>query len=103
MFEPTGCAVPCHFAEYTDWYNHRRLQGELGLVPPADYETTYRAAQTDQHYRKNPVLTEVGTNQPSASTKPGIHGAFGRERERTYGARSRSIQPRSAQAADRLA
>ena len=49
-------------AEYIDWFNHRRLHGELGLVPPAEYETTYWAAQTDQHYRKNPVLTKAGTN-----------------------------------------
>ncbi len=48
-------------AEYVDWFNHRRLHGELGLVPPAEYETTYWAAQPDQHYRKNPVLTEAGT------------------------------------------
>ncbi len=49
-------------AEYIDWFNHRRLHGELGLVPPAEYETTYWAAQPDQHYRKNPVLTKAGTN-----------------------------------------
>lgn len=25
-------------AEYVDWYNHRRLHGELGLIPPAEHE-----------------------------------------------------------------
>lgn len=25
-------------AEYIDWYNHRRLHGEIGHVPPAEYE-----------------------------------------------------------------
>jgi putative transposase len=25
-------------AEYIDWFNHRRLHGELGQVPPAEYE-----------------------------------------------------------------
>jgi len=28
-------------AEWVDWYNHRRLHGEIGHVPPAEYETTY--------------------------------------------------------------
>ena len=27
--------------EYVDWFNHRRLHGELGMVPPAEFETTY--------------------------------------------------------------
>ena len=36
-------------AEYVDWYNHRRLHGELGLVPPAEYETTHWASQLGQH------------------------------------------------------
>jgi transposase InsO family protein len=48
-------------AEYVDWFNHRRLHGELGLVPPTEYEATYWASQPDSHYRKNPVLTEAGT------------------------------------------
>ncbi|MGW3656051.1 IS3 family transposase [Streptomyces sp. NPDC005151] len=32
-------------AEYVDWYNHRRLHGEIGHAPPAEYETT--------HYQNN--------------------------------------------------
>ena len=30
-------------AEWVDWYNHRRLHGETGLVPPVEYEETHRA------------------------------------------------------------
>ncbi|SQD99414.1 hypothetical protein E0504_39075 [Parafrankia sp. BMG5.11] len=32
-------------AEYIDWYNHRRLHGEINMVPPAEYEAAYAAAQ----------------------------------------------------------
>lgn len=27
--------------EYLDWWNHRRLHGEIGLIPPAEAETLY--------------------------------------------------------------
>jgi putative transposase len=27
--------------DYLDWYNQRRLHGELGMVPPAEYEAIY--------------------------------------------------------------
>ena len=27
--------------EYVDWFNHRRLHGELGMIPPAEYEARY--------------------------------------------------------------
>jgi transposase InsO family protein len=30
-------------AEYVDWFNFRRLHGEIGLVPPAEYETQHQS------------------------------------------------------------
>jgi len=32
--------------EYVDWFNHRRLHGELGMVPPAEFEAHYHAHVT---------------------------------------------------------
>jgi transposase InsO family protein len=48
-------------AEYVDWFNHRRLHGEIGLVPPAEFESAHWASMERPHYRQNPVLTEAGT------------------------------------------
>ncbi|WP_406430441.1 IS3 family transposase [Streptomyces sp. NBC_00631] len=28
-------------AEWIDWYNHRRLHGEIGHIPPVEYEANY--------------------------------------------------------------
>jgi len=28
-------------AEYIDWFNHRRLHGEIGMVPPVEYENLH--------------------------------------------------------------
>ncbi len=28
-------------AEWVDWYGHRRLHGEIGHVPPVEYETNH--------------------------------------------------------------
>ena len=39
-------------AEYVDWFNHRRLHGELGLVPPAEFETSHRAQTTTVGVRR---------------------------------------------------
>jgi putative transposase len=34
--------------EYVDWYNQRRLHGELGLIPPVEYETNHHT-KIDSH------------------------------------------------------
>jgi putative transposase len=39
--------------EYIDWFNHRRLHGELDLVPPAEFEAT--------HYRQTSPALEATT------------------------------------------
>ncbi|WP_329453276.1 IS3 family transposase (plasmid) [Streptomyces sp. NBC_01724] len=38
-------------AEWTDWYNHTRLHGEIGHIPPAEYEAN--------HYTKHQVTTNI--------------------------------------------
>ncbi len=48
-------------AEYVDWFNHRRLHGEIGLVPPAEFEANHEARTQVQHYPETPVLTEAGS------------------------------------------
>ncbi|SDN34434.1 Integrase core domain-containing protein, partial [Lentzea albidocapillata subsp. violacea] len=40
--------------EYIDWYNNRRLHGELGHVPPAEYEAL--------HAMTHPVTATQETN-----------------------------------------
>ncbi len=55
-------------AEYIDWFNHRRLHGEIDLIPPAEYEDRHRttapapAAATAQHFTEREL---------TASIKPG--------------------------------
>ena len=48
-------------AEYVDWFNHRRLHGELDQIPPAEFETNHCACTEPEHYPETPVLTEVGS------------------------------------------
>jgi putative transposase len=44
-------------AEYIDWFNHRRLHGEIGMVPPVEYE--------QQYYSENPVMKSTKTTELS--------------------------------------
>ena len=49
-------------AEYLDWFNHRRLHGQIGLIPPAEHE----AVHTGHH-----VPTTAAA--PAATSQPTLH------------------------------
>ncbi len=48
-------------AEYIDWFNHRRLHGEIGLVPPAEFEANHWSSEITNNYPETPALTEAGS------------------------------------------
>ena len=48
-------------AEYVDWFNHRRLHGEIGLVPPAEFEANHWATSVVTDYDETPVPTGAGS------------------------------------------
>jgi len=50
-------------AEYIDWFNFRRLHGEIGLIPPVEYEALHRRTAPAQlpAERHFPVSIEPGT------------------------------------------
>ncbi|MFD7769238.1 IS3 family transposase [Streptomyces sp. NPDC059787] len=39
--------------EYVDWYDHRRLHGETGHVPPVEYENNRYLATTKPQVTPN--------------------------------------------------
>ena len=49
-------------AEYIDWFNFRRLHGEIGLVPPVEFETQHRT---------NNLPEQPAQRELEASIKPG--------------------------------
>ncbi len=43
-------------AEYIDWFNHRRLHGEIGTVPAVEYETEHYRHQHPRSCRDNSAV-----------------------------------------------
>jgi len=41
--------------EYVDWFNHRRLHGEIGMIPPAERETAYYRQITQETKEPQPL------------------------------------------------
>ena len=50
-------------AEYIDWFNFRRLHGEIGLIPPVEYEDLHRSTTLAEQsaQRQFSVSIEPGT------------------------------------------
>ncbi len=75
-------------AEWVDWYNHSRIHGENGHVPPVEYEANYyRATTKPQSQPQAEISNEPGAVQPRGRspgckpTRPGqgyrLHGPVG--------------------------
>ncbi|WP_372448799.1 IS3 family transposase [Rhodococcus erythropolis] len=51
--------------EYIDWFNHRRMHGEIGMIPPVESEQSYyhshKPRRNDRAGRREP-LPEPGRN-----------------------------------------
>ena len=48
--------------EHIDWFDHRRLHGETGSVPPAGHEGTF--------HRRNPAVTTVAEQARCLENRP---------------------------------
>lgn len=57
-------------AEHIDWFNHRRLHGEMGTIPPVEYEHNYDA----QNLSTETVESSVGASTESGTRHPEQHG-----------------------------
>lgn len=59
--------------EWVDWFNHRRLLGSIGNLPPAEFEALYdanREAPATEADSTNRVSGELGAVQRAAGRQP---------------------------------
>jgi len=47
----------------TDWFKFRRFHGEIGLVPPVEYETTYRSTTLPEQPAQREFEASIKTNR----------------------------------------
>jgi putative transposase len=75
--------------EYIDWFNSRRLHGELGMIPPAEFEALYyeRAATSPMGAPGGPQRSERASGVEALLARPGPDGA----QEATGAAASRML------------
>jgi putative transposase len=56
--------------EHLDWWNHRRLHGEINMIPPAENEALYyaQAPDLDVGLRRTTAPTTPASPPPNAPT-----------------------------------
>lgn len=70
-------------AEYIDWFNYRRLHGEIGMIPPVEVEqpTTIHTSPSEQPTGSSRASTEPGARQSRANR---VFGSARALRHRIY-------------------
>jgi putative transposase len=48
--------------EWVDWYNHQRLHGEIGMIPPAEFEQRFADDQGHGPCGPNPGAVQVAAD-----------------------------------------
>ncbi|MBC2590746.1 IS3 family transposase [Rhodococcus aetherivorans] len=53
-------------AEYINWFNHRRVHGEIGMIPPVEAEQAIHSIPPEQPSGSSGAFTEPGAQLPGA-------------------------------------
>ena len=84
-------------AEYVDWFDHRRLHGETGLVPPVEFEDAYCRHHTVPATAEAALPSLYGTRYGTEGSTPitdGYHREGGMSPGRRCFARPRAADGR---------
>jgi putative transposase len=56
-----GGATLFAVTEYIDWFNYRRIHGEIGLIPSSEFKDSHRAHDTTEAYSLTNVPAGSGS------------------------------------------